>query len=103
MGEAAWLSASRIPPENRRPIPAELCAVEAAARYAGWLKDVADFDVVLLGMRYASGRPARRCRSPPCTARRKPSPGSMLQRGRRTTKHAAGTIGRVTIDTHCVL
>ena len=50
MAEAAWLAASRIPPENRRPIPAELGAAEAAARYAGWLKDVADFDVVLLGM-----------------------------------------------------
>ncbi len=50
MAEAAWLAVSRIPPENRRPIPAELGAVEAAARYAGWLKAVADFDVVLLGM-----------------------------------------------------
>lgn len=50
MAETAWLAASRIPPENRRPIPAELGAVEAAARYAGWLKNVADFDVVLLGM-----------------------------------------------------
>ncbi len=50
MSEAAWLAASNIPPENRRPIPAELGAVEAAAHYAGWLKDVADFDVVLLGM-----------------------------------------------------
>jgi len=50
MAEAAWLSASRIPPENRRPIPAELGAIKAAACYAGWLKGVADFDVVLLGM-----------------------------------------------------
>ncbi|MFZ3174205.1 MAG: 6-phosphogluconolactonase [Thiobacillus sp.] len=50
MAEAAWLAASSIPPENRRPIPAELGAAEAATRYAGWLKDVADFDVVLLGM-----------------------------------------------------
>jgi 6-phosphogluconolactonase len=50
MAEAAWLAASRIPPESRRPIPAELGAIEAAARYAGWLKEVADFDVVLLGM-----------------------------------------------------
>ncbi len=50
MAEAAWLAASGIPPENRRPIPAELGAAEAATRYAGWLKDVADFDVVLLGM-----------------------------------------------------
>jgi 6-phosphogluconolactonase len=50
MSEAAWLAASRIPAENRRPIPAELGAREAAARYAGRLKSVADFDVVLLGM-----------------------------------------------------
>ncbi len=50
MAEAAWLATSRIPPANRRPIPAERGAAEAAARYAGWLKDVADFDVVLLGM-----------------------------------------------------
>lgn len=50
MAEAAWLAASRIPSENRRPIPAELGAAEAATRYAGWLKTVADFDVVLLGM-----------------------------------------------------
>ena len=50
MSEAAWLVASRIPPENRCPIPAELGAIEAAARYAGWLKGVAEFDVVLLGM-----------------------------------------------------
>lgn len=50
MAEAAWLAASSIPPENRRPIPAELGAVEAAARYACWLKDVVDFDAVLLGM-----------------------------------------------------
>jgi len=48
--EAAWLAASRIPPENRRPIPAECGATEAAALYAGWLKGVADFDVALLGM-----------------------------------------------------
>ena len=50
MIEAAWLAASSIPPENRRPIPAELGETEAAARYVGWMKDVADFDVVLLGM-----------------------------------------------------
>ena len=50
MIEKAWLAASLIPPENRRPIPAELGSVEAATRYAGWLKDVGDFDVVLLGM-----------------------------------------------------
>jgi 6-phosphogluconolactonase len=50
MAEASWLSASRIPPENRRPIPAEQGPHEAAALYAGWLAGVADFDVVLLGM-----------------------------------------------------
>ena len=50
MAEAAWLAASRISPENRRPIPAEFGAIEAAARYAGWLKGVDDFDVALLGM-----------------------------------------------------
>jgi len=50
MVEAAWLSASRIPPENRRPIPAELGAREAASLYGDWLKSVGDFDVVLLGM-----------------------------------------------------
>jgi len=50
MIEAAWLSASRIPPENRRPIPAERGPHDAAAVYAEWLAGVADFDVVLLGM-----------------------------------------------------
>lgn len=50
MAEAAWLAASRIPPENRRPIPAERGAVEAAAGYAGRLAGVPDFDVALLGM-----------------------------------------------------
>ncbi|MHB0916692.1 MAG: 6-phosphogluconolactonase [Thiobacillus sp.] len=50
MIEAAWLAASSIPPESCRPIPAECGAVDAATRYAGWLKDVGDFDVVLLGM-----------------------------------------------------
>ena len=48
--EAAWLAASRIPPENRRPIPAEQGSHEAATVYARWLAGVADFDVVLLGM-----------------------------------------------------
>jgi 6-phosphogluconolactonase len=50
MAETAWLSASRIPPENRRPIPAEQGSHEAAALYASWLAAVPDFDVVLLGM-----------------------------------------------------
>jgi 6-phosphogluconolactonase len=50
MAETAWLTASRIPPENRRPIPAEQGSQQAAARYAGWLAGVEDFDLVLLGM-----------------------------------------------------
>jgi len=50
MIEAAWLSVSRIPPENRRPIPAERGPTDAAAAYAEWLADVADFDLVLLGI-----------------------------------------------------
>jgi 6-phosphogluconolactonase len=50
MAGSAWLSASRIPPENRRPIPAERGALEAARIYAGWLFGVPDFDVALLGL-----------------------------------------------------
>ena len=50
MIETAWLAASRIPTENHRPIPAELGATQAAAQYAENLKEVTDFDVVLLGM-----------------------------------------------------
>lgn len=50
MAETAWLAASSIPAENRRPIPTELGSREAAASYATWLADVPDFDVVLLGM-----------------------------------------------------
>lgn len=50
MAEAAWLAASAIPPENRRPIPAELGAVDAAGAYDRWLQGTGDFDVVLLGM-----------------------------------------------------
>jgi 6-phosphogluconolactonase len=50
MVEAAWLAASRIPPENRRPIPAELGAQAATTLYGDWLKGVSDFDAVLLGM-----------------------------------------------------
>jgi 6-phosphogluconolactonase len=48
--EAVWLAASAIPPENRRPIPAERGSHEAATVYTEWLANVADFDVVLLGM-----------------------------------------------------
>jgi 6-phosphogluconolactonase len=50
MAELTWLSASRIPPENRRPIPAERGSQHAAALYASWLAGVPDFDMVLLGM-----------------------------------------------------
>lgn len=50
MAEQAWLAASRIPPQNRRPIPAELGAAVAASTYADWLKPVGDFDLALLGM-----------------------------------------------------
>ncbi len=50
MTEAAWLAASSIPPESRRPIPSELGARAAADLYGDWLKSMEDFDVVLLGM-----------------------------------------------------
>jgi len=50
MAETAWLAASRIPPECRRPIPAEHGAQAAATLYGDRLKGVHDFDVVLLGM-----------------------------------------------------
>ena len=50
MVETAWLSASAIPLENRRPIPAERGSSEAAVLYTGWLSGAPDFDVVLLGM-----------------------------------------------------
>lgn len=50
MAETAWLSVSAIPTENRLPIPAEQGSHQAAALYAKRLTDVADFDVVLLGM-----------------------------------------------------
>lgn len=50
MIETAWLAASKIPPGNRRPIPAELGAAQATALYANELKTVTDFDVALLGM-----------------------------------------------------
>lgn len=50
MIEAAWLAASAIPPEQRRPIPAELGAETAAADYAARLAEVPGFDLVLLGL-----------------------------------------------------
>ncbi len=50
MAEAAWLAESRIPAEQRRPIPAERGAEAAAAEYAAWLADIPSFDLVLLGL-----------------------------------------------------
>jgi 6-phosphogluconolactonase len=50
MAEAAWLTGSAIPPENRLPIPAERSAEAAAADYAEVLAAVPSFDLVLLGM-----------------------------------------------------
>lgn len=50
MAETAWLAASDIPPEQRRPIPAERGAEAAAAEYAAWLSDIPTFDLVLLGV-----------------------------------------------------
>lgn len=44
------LSHVAIPPANIHPIPAELGASEAAARYAALLERVAPLDLVLLGM-----------------------------------------------------
>lgn len=49
MAETAWLAGSAIPPQNRRPMPAELGAILAAARYNDWLTE-ADFDLTLLGL-----------------------------------------------------
>lgn len=50
MAETAWLAASRIPREQRRPIPAERGAEAAAAEYAARLADAPSFDLVLLGV-----------------------------------------------------
>ena len=50
MAETAWLAASRIPPRNLRPIPAELGPEPAAARYGEVLRGIGEFDVVLLGL-----------------------------------------------------
>ena len=50
MVEAAWLAASPVPSENRRPIPAERGAAAAAAQYAERLAGVPEFDLVLLGV-----------------------------------------------------
>lgn len=50
MAETAWLADSKIPPEQRRAIPAERGAAAAAAEYAAWLEYVPTFDLVLLGV-----------------------------------------------------
>lgn len=50
MAETVWLTASRIPAENRRAIPAELGPQAAAARYGEALRGLGEFDLVLLGL-----------------------------------------------------
>ena len=50
MLEGAWLAASAIPPENRRPIPTEGGAAGAAMQYSEWLARAPEFDLVLLGV-----------------------------------------------------
>lgn len=50
MAETAWLAESGIPPEQRRPVPAELGAEAAAAEYATRLANTPTFDLALLGM-----------------------------------------------------
>jgi len=50
MAETAWLAASAIPSEQRRPIPSERGAEAAAVEYAARLAGVPTFDLVLLGM-----------------------------------------------------
>lgn len=46
----AWLDRAPIPPDNIHPIPAELGAETAAARYAELIRDRLPFDLALLGM-----------------------------------------------------
>ena len=50
MASTAWLDHVAIPAGHVHAMPAELGPVEAAARYAGLLADVGDFDMVLLGI-----------------------------------------------------
>ncbi|MTW22551.1 6-phosphogluconolactonase [Allochromatium palmeri] len=45
-----WLDRVPIPPDNIHPIPAELGAETAAARYAELIRDRRPFDLVLLGL-----------------------------------------------------
>lgn len=50
MAWLAWLRDSPIPPGQIHTIPAELDAQAAAAAYAQTLREVGDFDLVLLGL-----------------------------------------------------
>lgn len=50
MAARAWLSASTIPRPQIHPIPAELGPDAGAAAYSRELRDVGEFDVVLLGL-----------------------------------------------------
>ena len=50
MAGAAWLDHVPIPAQQIHPIPAELGAGAAAEAYAATLRDVGDFDLVLLGL-----------------------------------------------------
>ena len=50
MAAQSWLDHVAMPTANRHPIDAEAGASEAAARYVATLRDVGEFDVVLLGL-----------------------------------------------------
>jgi 6-phosphogluconolactonase len=50
MAGGAWLDHVPVPAQQLRPIPAELGAQRAAAVYAAELREVDDFDLVLLGL-----------------------------------------------------
>lgn len=50
MAAEVWLAHVSIPPLQLHVIPAELGALEAARSYAGTLRTVGDFDLVLLGL-----------------------------------------------------
>ncbi len=50
MARRAWLDRVPIPPDHVHSIAAELGPEIAAARYAGQLKGIGDFDLVLLGL-----------------------------------------------------
>lgn len=50
MAEITWLTHSAIPSQQRRAIPAERGAIPSAQQYQAWLADIAEFDLVLLGV-----------------------------------------------------